>query len=415
MIRLQHVVNATFLILASVYTLASLAHIVLLWRARNEFSVVGRSPRLACMCGLLVTVSYVCSTSVLLLAPERHVDLNIIVLPMTWMVYVSTILVTARLLVIYHPANRRKFGRYMNEKRVVCGCMYAYALTEISWWSTATFVSKAIIAEVALILECCASLFAIVTALYIGVRLKNVRDLSNMSGDFRLVLGFVIVAIAFDNLSIFLLDLNTSIERYITLALLTLSHPPIIWVLNIKPARVILGQEPERVVVMALRRASSSTTRIFVTTEVEKSPSHRYVSPSSSARFLAIMDFEPLREAFGTFCNKSLCGESFQFLEAIAEFQSEAPFEAEGKGFGMYNAVVKDHIENGSHSEVNISSNTKSVILAYNKFDAFSSLDVHERRQIFSAAESEIMHLLSDNLLDGFILSKEYKEVVYCA
>lgn len=415
MIRLQHVVNATFLILASVYTLASLAHIVLLWRARNDFVVVARSSRLACMCGLFVTVSYMGSTSVLLLAPERYVDVNIITFPMTWVAYVSTILVAARLLVIYYPANRRRFGRYTNEKRMVRGCMYAYALTEISWWLTATFVSKTIIAEVALILICWASVFATVTALYIGVRLKNVKDLSNTSRDFRLVLGFLIVAIAFDTLSIFLLDPNISIERYITLALLTLSHPPIVWIMNIKPARVVLGKKPERVVVVALRRASTSTMRIFVTSELEKSPSHKYVSPSSHARFLAIMEFGPLREAFGTFCNRSLCGESFQFLEAVEEFQSEAPFEAEGKGFGMYSAIVKDHIENGSHSEVNVSSNTNSAILAYNKFNAFSTLNVNQRRQIFSAAASEIMHLLSDNLLDGFILSNEYKEVVYCA
>jgi len=118
---------------------------------------------------------------------------------------------------------------------------------------------------------------------------------------------------------------------------------------------------------------------------------------------------------YGIFCNKSLCGESFQFLEAVAEFKSDAPFEAEGKGFGMYHAIVKDHIEDGSHSEINVSSNTKSAILAYKKFDAFSLLSVYERRQIFSTAESDIMKLLSDNLLNGFILSTQYKEVVYCA
>jgi len=276
-------------------------------------------------------------------------------------------------------------------------------------------MGKVLTTRVVFFLGSCVSVFVVISAFYVGVRLKHVQDLSNMSRDFRLVLGFVIVAIVFDTLSNFLLDPNTSIERYIILTLLTLSHPPIVWVLNIKPARVVLGQEPERVVVMALRRASSSTTRIFVTTELENVPSHRYASPSSSARFLTIMEFEPLREAFGRFCNKCLCGESFQFLEAVAEFRNDAPFEAEGKGFGMYNAVVKDHIENGSHSEVNVSSNTKSAILAYKRFDAFSSLDVHQRRQIFSAAESEIMNLLADNLLNGFILSKQYREVVYCA
>lgn len=414
MIPLQHVVNATFLILASVYTLASLAHIALLWRARNDFVVVARSPRLACMCGLFVTVRYMASTSVLLLAPERYVDVNIITFPMTWVAYVSTILVAARLLVIYYPANRTRFGRYTNEKRMVRGCTYAYALTEISWWLTATFVSKTIIAKVVFILICWASVFAIVTALYIGVRLKNVEDLNNMSRDFRLVLGFLILAIAFDTFSIFLLDPHTSIERYITLALFTFSHPPIVWILNIKPARVVLGQVPERVIVMALRRASTSTMRIFVTSELEKVPGHRYVLPSSHARFLSIMEFEPLREAFCTFCNKSLCGESFQFLEAVREFKSESPFEARGQGFGMYRAIVKDHIENGCHSEVNVSSNTKSAILAYKRFDAFSSLNINEKREVFSAAESEIMHLLSDNLLNGFILSKQYREIAYC-
>ena len=75
--------------------------------------------------------------------------------------------------------------------------------------------------------------------------------------------------------------------------------------------------------------------------------------------------------------------QSFQFLVDVSDFKKEVLLEAKSderarifKGYGGYLAIINDYINDGSHSEVNIDSRTKSGILEYATFDLYSALDV---------------------------------------
>ena len=75
--------------------------------------------------------------------------------------------------------------------------------------------------------------------------------------------------------------------------------------------------------------------------------------------------------------------QSFQFLVDVSDFKKEVLLEANSderarifKGYGGYLAIINDYINDGSHSEVNIDSRTKSGILEYATFDLYSALDV---------------------------------------
>ncbi|CAM9613860.1 unnamed protein product, partial [Ectocarpus sp. 12 AP-2014] len=83
-----------------------------------------------------------------------------------------------------------------------------------------------------------------------------------------------------------------------------------------------------------------------------------------------IMNFLPLREAFGEFCRKALC------------------------------------------SEVNIDSNAKRAALLFTDKDEYNALDLDQRAEIFLLAEREISRLLAENLVTKFRASAAYKELV---
>lgn len=79
---------------------------------------------------------------------------------------------------------------------------------------------------------------------------------------------------------------------------------------TIRPPREFLRQTPGRMVMLLFRRGSRNLSRVAVTAAVEKSTARRSrTSCEDSSRLLGIMAFEPLRDAFGDFCHKSLCGE----------------------------------------------------------------------------------------------------------
>eukprot|EP00752_Nemacystus_decipiens_P013004 g11505.t1 len=129
------------------------------------------------------------------------------------------------------------------------------------------------------------------------------------------------------------------------------------------------------------------------------------------------MEFLPLRQAFGEYCRKALCSESFQFLVAVSEFQIvvAAAYSDGGEnskdGFDEYTAVVNEYIKDNSNSEVNIDSATKKKILAFCQRPAYISLSVNGRSNIFLAAEKEIAKMLAENLLSKFKITPEYKEL----
>ncbi|CAN0386259.1 unnamed protein product [Ectocarpus sp. 12 AP-2014] len=132
----------------------------------------------------------------------------------------------------------------------------------------------------------------------------------------------------------------------------------------------------------------------------------------------AVMEFPPLRQAFGGYCQKALCSESFQFLVDVSEFSSlvlriNGGDERGGKDdFDEFNVIVGEYITDNSNSEINIDSRTKKKLRGFCERSAYASLDQDDRANIFFQAEKEIANMLAENLLNTFKATAEYKELV---
>ncbi|CAM9539921.1 unnamed protein product, partial [Ectocarpus sp. 8 AP-2014] len=224
---------------------------------------------------------------------------------------------------------------------------------------------------------------------------------------------------------------------------------------NIRPIQEVLHHAPrnsipkgvQMLLALSSRRRRGSTSTIggeAVTSDVTQNPSqHSRESYVDSNRLAGIMNYLPLREAFGEFCQKSLCSESFQFLLDASEFrgviveglvdgdangsaeeENEAPTHT--SGLGDVATIVNEYIEDGAPSEINIGSDTKHDIMELAKVEAFASLDQvsrgrlesfalldqDARKLIFVKAEREIKRILEDNLMARFLASAQYKRAV---
>eukprot|EP00752_Nemacystus_decipiens_P013003 g11504.t1 len=127
------------------------------------------------------------------------------------------------------------------------------------------------------------------------------------------------------------------------------------------------------------------------------------------------MEFLPLRQAFGEYCRKALCSESFQFLVDVSEFKNAVAAahasggESSQDDFEEFTVVVNEYIKDNSNSEINIASATKRKILGFCERSTYISLGVDDRKSIFCAAEKEIARMLAENLLNKFKITPEYK------
>lgn len=372
---------------------------------------------LACVFGLCVIVRYICCTFLLVLEGRSHENsVDIITLPLDWVAQAAVVLMGARLLVMYYPLQREKYGRYINEKRLVCVLISFYVLFEVSSWTVATRKGRSIVASNLVASATVPPLLTITAATLVGWQLRDVDDSSNLARDVRLVVVVMIISFPVFVVAAFLLQPDSLAKKYATIVCFLLSHTPVVWILNIRPVREILVQDLGHSFLFPCDRMSVNVARVAITTGVDTRRRPR-VSYVDSTRLEVIMGMETLHAAFGAFCHKSLCGESFMFLEDVSTFKSETLPRAESnanlfKGFGGYLAIVNDFIRDTSHLEVNINSTTKRDILSYAKFEVYSSLDLDERKDIFSAAEKEVLNVLADNLLTRFILSRQYKAIV---
>ncbi|CBJ33074.1 hypothetical protein Esi_0415_0001 [Ectocarpus siliculosus] len=282
------------------------------------------------------------------------------------------------------------------------------------------------------------SVFITITAVVcLGRQLKRIHDLSNMGRDIRLV-GIILLICVPVFTAIQVLPLSTLAFKYFSVVSMTLSHPAIVWILNIRPIQEVLHHAPrnsipkgvQMLLALSSRRRGGSSSAIggeAVTTDVTQNPSqHGRESYVDSNRLAGIMNYLPLREAFGEFCQKSFCSE---FLLDASEFRGvivEGPVEGDANGsaeeeneaptrtsgLGDVAAMVNEYIKDGAPSEINIGSDTKHDIMELAKVEAFTSLDQDARRLIFGKAEREIRRILEDNLMARFLASAQYKRAV---
>ncbi|CAB1108068.1 unnamed protein product [Ectocarpus sp. CCAP 1310/34] len=102
-------------------------------------------------------------------------------------------------------------------------------------------------------------------------------------------------------------------------------------------------------------------------------------------RLATIMGFLPLEHAFGEFCRKALCHESFQFLVDVSKFKSSvhAAHQGGNDSYEEFIVIVDEYIEDNSNFEVNIDSRTKKEILGFGDRSAYASLGTAKSRCLF--------------------------------
>ncbi|CAN0262453.1 unnamed protein product [Ectocarpus sp. 12 AP-2014] len=453
------VIDAVILVVASAYALISLGYIATMWHLRKNFFIVLRSPILACTSGLGVTVRFTVTMYGLVLGRNLEI-LNLVGFPALWIAEIALIMTALRLFVMYYPSTRAKYGRVTREKPWACGLAASYVLVETVVWLAAAAQGTERVAVIMTNLGPLSAFITIMAVVCLGRQLKQIHDLCNMGRDIRLVGIILLICLPVFG-AIQVLPLSTLAFKYSSVVFMTMSHPPIVWIMNIRPIQEVLHHArrnsiPKGVqMLLALssrrRRGRSSTIGgEEVNSDVTQNPSqHSRESYVDSNRLAGIMNYLPLREAFGEFCQKSLCSESFQFLLDASEFrgviveglvdgdangsaeeENEAPTRT--SGLGDVAAIVNEYIKDGAPSEINIGSDTKHDIMELAKVEAFASLDQilreaaaslsflffrpsrvqDARKLIFVKAEREIKRILEDNLMARFLASAQYKRAV---
>ncbi|CAM9757068.1 unnamed protein product [Ectocarpus fasciculatus] len=201
---------------------------------------------------------------------------------------------------------------------------------------------------------------------------------------------------------------------------------PISWAIIVRPVREHAHRNGKRPILRSWTLSariggSQNGSRVFSATseperteikafELTKSPSHLHESPLGT-----VMQFLPLQQAWGEYCRKALCIESFQFLVAVSEFQSlvhATPGSREGNDeFEEFINIVNEYIRVNSSSEINIDSSIRRKLLEFHERSAYFALSTESREHIFLRAEKEISKMLAENLLSKFKATDEYKEV----
>ncbi|CAN0003379.1 unnamed protein product [Ectocarpus sp. 6 AP-2014] len=379
--------------------------------------------------------------------------LNLIGFPALWIAEIALILTALRLFVMYYPSTRAKYGRVTREKPWAS----IYLLVETVVWLAGAAQGTERVAVIMTNLGPLSAFITIMAVVCLGRQLKRIHDLSNMGRDIRLVGIILLICLPVFG-AIQVLPLSALAFKYFSVLFMTISHPPIVWILNIRPIQEVLHHAPrnsipkgvQMLLALSSRRRGGSSSAIggeAVTTDVTQNPSqHGRESYVDSNRLAGIMNYLPLREAFGEFCQKSLCSESFQFLLDASEFRGvvvEGPVEGDANGsaeeeqeapahtsgLGDVATIVNEYIKDGAPSEINIGSDTKHAIMELAKVEAFASLeqvsskeelnfyyfaslDHDARKLIFVKAEREIKRILEDNLMARFLASAQYKRAV---
>eukprot|EP00903_Cladosiphon_okamuranus_P016954 g15629.t1 len=412
----------------SVFALIATAYIAMTWLMRRNFYILLRSPMLTCTYGLIVVLRYLANVYeyVIIWRGDNIGNYGIPALlgyPTVLTALIALTMTAVRLLVMYYPSQRARWGRYVKEKVLIRALGCSWVLVQVGVWSAAWWVGIPRIASiVATVFRPLAIFGTVVMAAWLVYQLRNVHDSSNLSRDIGLVARVLVAVLVYFAL-IQAIPMTPVASKYAMFAFLTVSNIPVLYVINIRPVREVLRHLPpdrrtdfQKLLAPRHRRTSGNAMD-------ENSGDGRYSNSQGRAVFVdgnrvaTIMSFPSLKKAFGEFCRKALCSESFEFLVDVSKYKA---FDRSDEGVSAelsldharFLAIVNSYIKHDSHSEINIGSDSKRDIMDYVKFEAFLLLSAKRRKEIFNGAEAEISNLLADNLMSKFLASPEYTEVV---
>lgn len=109
-----------------------------------HFGVVCRSPLLACTFGLGITLRYIATLSEDVLVWDEDEGtvrdnglVDLIGFPPVVAALIAMVMTAVRLLVMYYPSKRAKWGRYIKEKPLMWSLGLVWVLLEIVVWYAA--------------------------------------------------------------------------------------------------------------------------------------------------------------------------------------------------------------------------------------------------------------------------------------
>eukprot|EP00903_Cladosiphon_okamuranus_P006938 g6752.t1 len=126
----------------------------------------------------------------------------------------------------------------------------------------------------------------------------------------------------------------------------------------------------------------------------------------------SIMRNSNMATAFGALAKRFLCSESFNFLVAVTEFRLFTGMMGAGPGLQhrLFHDICKTFVKVNSEQEINISHEQRLDVLQYLQYGKFSSLRESERADIFRHAEREVEQMLQLNLLTTFHNSEAFTQ-----
>ncbi|CAN0003311.1 unnamed protein product [Ectocarpus sp. 6 AP-2014] len=213
-----------------------------MWHLRKNFFIVLRSPILACTSGLGITVRYTVTMYGLVVGRNLEI-LNLIGFPALWIAEIALILTALRLFVMYYPSTRAKYGRVTREKPWACGLVATYLLVETVVWLAAAMQGTKRVAVVMTNLGPLSAFITLMAVACLGRQLKRIHDLSNMGRDIRLI-GIILLICLPVFMAIRVLLGSILAFKYFFVIFMTISHPPIVWILNIRPVQEVLNHAP---------------------------------------------------------------------------------------------------------------------------------------------------------------------------
>eukprot|EP00903_Cladosiphon_okamuranus_P022292 g20498.t1 len=302
---------------------------------------------------------------------------------------------------MYYPSKRRAWGRIPQEKDVLLLSARVYVLMEIAVWSAAAVYGVPWAGDMAsTILAPVAVLVALIAGLWLGFQLGKVDDMCSVGRESLHIGGFMIGS-ALIYVAILAVPMPTLAFKY--------AHVAFSAIRNVAPVREILKHtDPTRTGPGGFylmhgvfpRTSGRHAARRAVACEAQPKSATSQASNAfdRQAQLLDdIMHFLPLRDAFGEFCRKALCSESFDFLVAVADFKHvvHAAFDrnnketAAGDDFHKFVAIVKEYIESDARSEVNIDDHAKHEALLYTEQHDYLSLSMVKEAEPWAGGEHE--------------------------
>ncbi|CAN0342824.1 unnamed protein product [Ectocarpus sp. 6 AP-2014] len=194
-----------------------------------------------------------------------------------------------------------------------------------------------------------------------------------------------------------------------------------LWITNIKPVREVLRQSSDRkdyhvpwFPYVPWRRSASGKVAVGMNETMHVTCTSRPLSTIQLGRLETIINTPPLLEAFDSFCQKALCGESILLLREVAAFRDSIyAVEADDDAlFKEFVAIVNKFIKSGSSYEVNIDCRARTGVMRDVDEARFKKLDTDDRADIFTLAETQTSQMLADNLLAKFQATERYQRIV---